>query len=57
MVFIIGSLGNEDSSTFSFLDIQLFREWLLEDVHATILKGIVGGLEFTVSQRNVKEQH
>ena len=57
MVFIIGSLGNEDSSTFSFLDIQLFREWLLEEVHATILKGIVGGLEFTVSQRNVKEQH
>ena len=43
MVFTIGSLGNEDSSTFPFL-IQLFREWLSEEVHPTILKGIMGGL-------------
>ena len=28
--------------------IQLFRERLSEKVHATILKGIVGGFEFTV---------
>ena len=28
--------------------IQLFREWLSEKVHTTILKGIVGGFEFTV---------
>ena len=44
LVFTIGSLGNEDSSTFPFLDIQLFQEWLSEEVHATILKGIMGGL-------------
>ena len=44
LVFTIGSLGNEDSSTFPFLDIQLFREWLSEEVHPTILKGIMGGL-------------
>ena len=30
------------------VNIQLFRERLLEKVHATILKGIVGGFEFTV---------
>ena len=48
LVFTIGSLGNEDSSTFSFLDFQLFWEWLSEEVHATILKSIVGGFGFTV---------
>ena len=37
--------------------IQLFRERLLEKVHATIPKGIVGGLEYTVLQRNLKELH
>ena len=37
--------------------IQLFRERLSEKVHATILKGIVGGFEFTVFQRNLKEWH
>ena len=37
------------------LEIQLFREWLSEKVHATILKGIVGGFEFTVLQRNLKK--
>ena len=35
--------------------IQLFRESLLEKVHATIPKGIVGGFEFNVLQRNLKE--
>ena len=35
--------------------IQLFRERLSEKVHATIPKGIVGGFEFTVFQRNLKE--
>ena len=35
--------------------IQLFRERLAEKVHATIPKGIVGGFEFSVFQRNLKE--
>ena len=37
--------------------IQLFRERLSEKVHATILKGIAGGFEFTstVLQRRLKE--
>ena len=35
--------------------IQLFRERLSEEVHATIVTGIVGGFEFTVPQRNLKE--
>ena len=39
------------------LYIQLFRERLSEKVHATIPKGIVGGFEFTVLQRNLKEWH
>ena len=30
--------------------IQLFRERLSKEVHATIPKGIVGGFEFTVLQ-------
>ena len=37
--------------------IQLFRERLSEKVHATIPKGIVGGFEFAVLQRNLKEWH
>ena len=36
-------------------EIQLFRERLSEKVHATIPKGIVGGFQFTVFQRNFKE--
>ena len=36
-------------------NIQLFRERSSEKVHATILKGIVGGFEFTVLPRNLKE--
>ena len=35
--------------------IQLFRERLSEKVHATMPKGIVGGFEFTVLQRNLQE--
>ena len=35
--------------------IQLFQERLLEKVHATIPKGIVGDFELTVFQRNFKE--
>ena len=37
--------------------IQLFRERLSEEVHATIPKGIVGGFEYTILQRNLKEWH
>ena len=37
--------------------IQLFREKLSEKVHATIPKGIMGGFEFTVLRRNLKEWH
>ena len=37
--------------------IQLFRERLLEKVHATIPKGIVGGFVCPVLQRNLKEWH
>ena len=36
-------------------NIQLFRERLSGKVHATILKGIVGGFEFSFFQRNLKE--
>ena len=35
--------------------IQLFRERLSGKVHATILKGIVGGFEFSFFHRNLKE--
>ena len=35
-------------------NIQLFRERLSEELHATILKGIVGGFEFTVLQKSLK---
>ena len=41
--------------TIIMLRIQLFRERLSKKVHATIPKGIVGGFEFTVLQRNLKE--
>ena len=37
--------------------IQLFRERLSKKLHATIPKGIVGGFEFTVLQRNLNEWH
>ena len=35
--------------------IQLFRARLSDKVHATNPKGIVGGFEFAVFQRNFKE--
>ena len=35
--------------------IHLFRERFSEKVHATIPKGILGGFEFTVLQRNLKD--
>ena len=35
--------------------IQLFRERLSGKVHATILKGIVGGFKFSFFPRNLKE--
>ena len=41
----------------NLVDKQLFQERLPEKVHATIPKGIVGDLEFTVFQRNFKEWH
>ena len=47
MVILYGEIG-------ATLCIQLFRE-RSEKVHATIPKGIVGGFEFTVLQRNLKE--
>ena len=37
--------------------IQLFRERLSEKVHATVPKGVLGGFEFFVFQRNLKEWH
>ena len=45
------SIGREIPHTW----IQLFQERLSKKVHATIPKGIVGGFEFTVLQRNLKE--
>ena len=38
-----------------YTSIQLFGERLSDKVHATTPKGIVGGFEFTVFQRNLKE--
>ena len=38
-------------SLSSSLHIQLFRERLSRKVHATILKGIVGGFEFFFSKK------
>ena len=38
-------------------NIQLFQERLSEKVHGTIPKGLVGGFEFTVLQRILKEWH
>ena len=46
---------SDASATGCGAHIQLFRERLSEKVHATIPKGIVGGFEFTVLQRNLKE--
>ena len=40
-----------------FYKLTAISERLSEKVHATILKGIVGGFEFNVVQRNLKEWH
>ena len=49
----LGTPGEEEV----YSPFQLFRERLSEKVHATILKGIVGGFKFTVLQRNLREWH
>ena len=45
------------SKAFELADryTAISRKVLSEKVHATVPKGIVGGLEFTVLQRNLKE--
>ena len=41
-----------------WFNIQLFRDRLSDKVHATTpIKGNLGGFEFTVFQRNLKEWH
>ena len=57
-----GALRDDTKNGFvadypSQYSLQLFRERLSEKVHAAIPKGIVGGFECTVSQRNLKEWH
>ena len=47
--------GPRLAGNFHPVHIQLFRERLSGKVHATILKGIVGGFEFSVFQRNLKQ--
>ena len=62
---VTGQLGDvmKESSSIAYtfakvrISIQLFRERLLEKVHATIPKGIVGGFVCPVLQRNLKEWH
>ena len=53
--FTHGVVVNFYQLSFCKSDIQLFRERLSEKMHATIPKGIVGGFEFSVLQRNLKE--
>ena len=48
---------NKLANVIRDLYIQLFRERLSEKVHATIPKGIVGGFEYTIRRRNLKEWH
>ena len=49
------NLSTNDDLKLVLQVLQLFRERMSEKVHATILKGIVGGFESTVLQRNLKE--
>ena len=42
---------------YLYIYMYLFRERLSERVHATSMKRIVGGFEFIVLQRNLKEWH
>ena len=46
---------NLSSDHFSKKYIELFRERLSQKVHATIPKGIVGGFELSVLQRNLRD--
>ena len=48
---------NLSCDQFSMRYIELFRKRLSDIVHATIPKGIVGGFELTVLQRNLGEWH
>ena len=57
IVFRLKNSKNSQEAKETAIRIQLFRERLSEKVHATIPKGIVGGFEFTVLQRNLKEWH
>ena len=50
-------IWNFNKSDFCTNNIQLVRERLSEKVHATIPKGLVGGFQFTVFQKNFKEWH
>ena len=53
----ISCSGNVSAACHREVNIQLFRGRLSEKVNATIPKGIVGGFEFTVLQRNLKKWH
>ena len=55
--FFGGGEGGGRSGANRYKHIQLFRERLSEKVYATTTKGIVGGFEFAVLQRNLKEWH
>jgi len=46
-----------DISHSSRHSMQLFWERLSEKLHATIVQGIVGGFEYTILQRNLREWH
>ena len=55
MLFHAYVLSDSNLISCGAYGIQLFQEKLSEKVHATIPKGIVGGFEFTVLQRNLKK--
>ena len=48
---------NPSLQLLHLVHIHLFRERLSKKEHATIPKRIVGGFEFAVLQRNLKEWH
>ena len=52
---IQGQISHSSRTPIIALSIQLFRERLSGKVHATILKGIVDGFEFSFFPRNLKE--
>ena len=54
--FLLPVLDDVKADTIAmYTSIPLFGERLSDKVHATTPKGIVGGFEFTVFQRNLKE--